>query len=197
MAKNTSRSTPNRARLLIVLGATAATIALFVAVVFVLRSGSPKTVAAPEIEGLIKADSGTLTQNHTTDPVTYAQNPPVGGDHNPVWLNCGIYKTPVPTGNAVHDLEHGAVWITYSPDLAPDQIASLERTVKEKSDGYITLSPYAGLPSSIVASAWGVQVQLADVSDGRLIAFIDRYQNGPQNPEPGAICSRGVGTPES
>jgi hypothetical protein len=51
-----------------------------------------------------------LARTHTTQPVTYAQNPPVGGPHSPQWLPCGVYTTPVPNENAVHDLEHGAVW---------------------------------------------------------------------------------------
>ena len=46
--------------------------------------------------------------------------PPVGGDHNPVWMNCDgdVYKKPIPDVNAVHSLEHGAVWVTYN-DKAP------------------------------------------------------------------------------
>ena len=31
-----------------------------------------------------------LARTHTTKPVTYAQNPPVGGDHSPQWLTCGV-----------------------------------------------------------------------------------------------------------
>ena len=59
----------------------------------------------------------TVTRNHTTQPVTYEQTPPVGGDHNPTWLNCGVYTAPVPNELAVHALEHGAVWVTYRSDL--------------------------------------------------------------------------------
>jgi Protein of unknown function (DUF3105) len=55
-----------------------------------------------------------------TGPVTYAQNPPVGGPHDLVWLNCGIYTAPVRNENAVHSLEHGAVWVTYQPSLAEE-----------------------------------------------------------------------------
>ena len=54
-----------------------------------------------------------LTRNHTTKPVQYPQNPPVGGDHSAQYLTCGVYTSPVPNENGVHDLEHGAVWITY------------------------------------------------------------------------------------
>ena len=53
------------------------------------------------------------TANHVEGAVDYAQTPPAGGDHNAIWLNCGIYDQPVPNENAVHALEHGAVWVTY------------------------------------------------------------------------------------
>ncbi len=54
---------------------------------------------------------------HLEEPVTYTENPPVGGVHNPVWQNCGYYAAPIPNETAVHSLEHGAIWITYQPDL--------------------------------------------------------------------------------
>src|SRR5438874_1447775 len=35
--------------------------------------------------------AGALRHNHVPGPVTYQVTPPVGGDHNAVWMNCGIY----------------------------------------------------------------------------------------------------------
>jgi hypothetical protein len=61
-------------------------------------------------------------ERHTDGDVDYAQTPPVGGEHNPVWQNCGFYQEPVRDETAVHSLEHGAVWITYSPDIPQDEI---------------------------------------------------------------------------
>jgi hypothetical protein len=65
-----------------------------------------------------------LTDEHTSDNVNYVQNPPVGGDHNPAFLNCGIYDQPVENENAVHSLEHGVVWVTYQPDLPQSAVES-------------------------------------------------------------------------
>ncbi|MCA1688251.1 MAG: DUF3105 domain-containing protein, partial [Actinobacteria bacterium] len=62
---------------------------------------------------------------HTEADVDYAQTPPAGGEHNPVWQNCGFYEEPVRDELAVHSLEHGAVWITYLPDLPQDEIERL------------------------------------------------------------------------
>ncbi|WP_392542127.1 DUF3105 domain-containing protein [Oryzobacter telluris] len=131
----------------------------------------------------------TVTRDHTTDPVTYAQSPPVGGNHNPTWLNCGVYTAPVKNENAVHSLEHGAVWVTYRPDLPAADVAKLVASVP---DTYMVVSPYEGLDAPVVASAWGVQLKLTGVGDQRLAEFIKQYRNGPQTPEPGASCTGGT-----
>jgi hypothetical protein len=47
-----------------------------------------------------------LGHNHVNGPVTYSVTPPVGGDHNAEWMNCGVYDKPVPVERAVHNLEH-------------------------------------------------------------------------------------------
>ena len=59
-----------------------------------------------------------LARNHVDTPVEYPQTPPVGGNHSPVWQNCQYYDTSIPNERGVHSLEHGSVWITYSPDLS-------------------------------------------------------------------------------
>jgi hypothetical protein len=134
-----------------------------------------------------------LSRNHVTTDVTYKQVPPVGGDHDPTWLNCGVYDSPVHNENAVHSMEHGAVWITYQPDLPADQVAKLAEAAKGQS--YVVVSPYEGLPAPVVASAWGYQVKLDSASDPRLEQFIRTFEQGPQTPEPGAACVGGTGTP--
>ena len=37
-------------------------------------------------------------------------------------MNCGIYDKPVPSERAVHNLEHGAIWITYQPSLPQSEM---------------------------------------------------------------------------
>ena len=127
---------------------------------------------------------------HTDEPVTYAENPPVGGAHNPVWQDCGFYASPVANESAVHSLEHGTVWITYSPDLPQEQVDRLQALANGQS--YILVSPYDGLPSPVVVSAWDHQLQLDAVDDPRLDAFIREYRLSPEAPEPGASCTGGT-----
>ena len=133
------------------------------------------------------------SRNHVGTPVNYAQTPPVGGDHNPAWLNCGYYDKPVASENAVHDLEHGAVWVTYQPDLPQDQVDTLRKLASDQT--FVTVSPFPGLATPVVASAWGKQLELDSATDPGLDKFIRAYRVGPQTPEPGAPCTGGIGTP--
>jgi len=149
-------------------------------------------LAGEEIDGVETFTD--LGNAHVQTAVEYPQTPPVGGDHNPVWQNCGVYREPVENVHAVHSLEHGAVWITYDPELPADQVEALE--ARAASNNYVLVSPYEGLPTPVVASAWGLQLQLEDASDERLDVFVRKYVRGEQTPEPGAACTGGVGTPE-
>ncbi|PZR51966.1 DUF3105 domain-containing protein [Xylanimonas oleitrophica] len=147
--------------------------------------------AAADIDGVEQFEG--LTAGHTDTAVAYEQTPPVGGDHNPAWLNCGVYTEPVPNENAVHSLEHGAVWITYDPSLPEDQVATLRRLAQGQQ--YVLVSPYPGISSPVVASSWGYQLELDSADDERLPVFVRKYLLNPELPEVGAPCSNGVGTP--
>ncbi|MFN2346302.1 MAG: DUF3105 domain-containing protein [Dermatophilaceae bacterium] len=172
-----------RRRLLIFGGATTAVLAIAAIVTLTIVR---EQASRPSLEAV---QSFTVEAAHVETPVSYPQGPPVGGEHSPVWLNCGIYDQPVPNENAVHSLEHGAVWVTYRPDLSPAQVAQLRDALP---DTYAILSPYPDLTSPVVASAWGKQLALTGPDDPRLDAFIGAYRQGPQTPEPGALCTGGT-----
>lgn len=132
--------------------------------------------------------------NHVEGKIDYKESPPVGGEHNGVWLNCGTYDTPVPDEHAVHSLEHGAVWIGYDPDLPEADVKKLDDALP---DTYTILSPYEGkMPGKIVLSAWSNQLSVDSADDPRIKGFIKEYRQGKQTPEPGAACTGGV-TPET
>lgn len=146
----------------------------------------------PPIEDVIqfprpaRGHDDTLVFNET-------EAPPAGGEHYNIWQNCGIYAEPIQTGNAVHSMEHGALWITYRPDLASDEISELESLVRGET--FLLLSPYPGQESPIVLTSWGIQLAVDSASDGRIPQFIERYRLGPQTPELGGACTSGVGEP--
>ena len=100
--------------------------------------------------------------------------PPLGGPHDPDWLACGAYDEPVRDENAVHDLEHGTVWITYDPDLAEDEVGALEELLPD--DGI--MSPYPDLPAPVVVTVWGAQLQLDGADDPRLPLFLEEFGDG-------------------
>jgi hypothetical protein len=127
-----------------------------------------------------------LKRDHVDTPVDYPQTPPVGGIHSPVWQNCEYYDTSIPNERGVHSMEHGAVWITYSPDLSAADRAVL-RDLAATGD-HILASEYERLPSPVVASAWGKQLQLQSVTDPKLAQFVTFFESGPQTPEPGVTC---------
>ena len=147
--------------------------------------------AAPvaEIDG--EKTYGGLTREHTTGPVDYPQKPPVGGDHDPVWLNCNgdVYDKPVRNENAVHSLEHGSVWVTYTDKASAADIKALAEKVKKTP--YSLMSPYPGQPGTIMLTAWGHQLTVDSAKDPRVDQFFKKYVQGPQTPEPGASCVEG------
>jgi len=97
-------------------------------------------------------DFGEFSQDHVDENVEYEQDPPVGGAHFRAWQTCDFYEAPIPNEQGVHSMEHGAVWITFAPDLADDERAAIEAFADGTRE--VLASPYEGLPSPAVASAW-------------------------------------------
>lgn len=166
--------------------------ALIAAFVVVVVLDTQQSASSGPPDGTEQIDIGQAGQ-HTEGNVDYEETPPAGGEHNSVWQNCGVYEEPIRNETAVHSLEHGAVWITYQPDLPDQQVQQLEDLAQ--GEPYVLVSPFEGLDSPIVASAWGNQLQVEDASDEGLEQFKSAFLQGPQTPEPGAACSGGVGEP--
>jgi hypothetical protein len=158
-------------------------------IVAVTVLGNQQIVEARQIDGLQTYDNDAT---HVAGAVEYPQTPPAGGPHNAVWMNCGVYDQPVPNENAVHDLEHGAVWATYDPSLPQSEVDEL---IAAMPDTYAVVSPYEGLDSPIVLSAWDAQVAIDSPADPRLDAFVERFWQSSSAPEPGAPCTGGIDAP--
>lgn len=119
----------------------------------------------------------------------YAQSPAVGGPHAPVWIECGAYDEPLPEVNAVHDLEHGATWLTYRPDdVDADGIERLADQLPANG----LLSPYPDQAAPVVITVWGRQLELTGPDDPRIALFLAEYGAGSTAPEPYASCNGGV-----
>ena len=130
-------------------------------------------------------------RGNSDDDLDYAQTPPAGGAHAPLWLECGVYDVPVRDENAVHDLEHGTVWITYDPELPSRDVEFLAEQLPDNG----IMSPYEGLPSPVVATVWGAQLGLDRARDPRLGLFLEEYGDGHTAPEFGVTCNGGTPDP--
>ena len=147
---------------------------------------------APDPVDLSEVATFEITDRlHTLDDVDYPQTPPAGGPHAPAWLDCGHYDVPVREENAVHDLEHGAVWITYDPALPA---ADVDDLVDRLPDNGI-MSPREDLPSPVVVTVWGAQLVLDGADDERLDLFLTEYGDGHTAPELGVTCHGGTPDP--
>jgi hypothetical protein len=115
---------------------------------------------------------GANDRQHTEDRVTYQQNPPVFGPHNPQWASDGNYvgQGAPQTEGVVHALEHGRVAIWYKPTLPARQISQLETLFSEpmegKPEGYKQLLlERPNMPFAVAATSWGQQLGCRTFTD--------------------------------
>ncbi len=137
-------------------------------------------------------DAKKLGRNHVQNTVKYPMTPPVGGDHNQAWMTCDgtVYTKAIANENAVHSLEHGAVWITYNDKATDADIKTLSDKVSKTP--YTLMSPAEDQSGTIMLSAWGRQLSVNKASDPRVEQFLTKYVQGAQTPEPGAACTGGL-----
>lgn len=200
-AEQKARDTRRRVALI---AAAVVVVVGIIAVVWGVLAGEGKRIAAVDqaatrpIEG-VKETAGLFAEHVEAVPEPTPAEPggtvlpPMGGEHDPVVQNCGVYTEPVASAKAVHSLEHGAVWIAYRSGLDPKQVDMLTSLANARD--YTLLSPIDALGAPVVLTAWGIQLELDDASDPRIETFLAKYVQGEQTPEPGAPCSGSFGDP--
>jgi hypothetical protein len=126
--------------------------------------------------------------------------PAASGPHNPNTLPAEpkVYDGAVPEANGVHNLEHGYVLVYYQPDgpqALPDAVREELAGLVEGQDQVI-MAPYPKLEEGNLALVAWRHLQTATVPDGESAPedaailtqyFIEKYRDGPQAPEAGAI----------
>lgn len=156
-------------------------------------------------EGIEKAESQPLpenppegievydaTTNELVENASYDRSPATNGDHDPFWWNCGFYDEPVEEDKAVHSLDHGVVWITYSPDLPTGEVETLRQYGAER---YVIVSPYPDQEAPVIATSWRIQLELDGADDPRLRQFVDQFRVSEISPLAGNGCTKGSGEP--
>jgi hypothetical protein len=165
--------------------------AISYAVIQVNKANADKVGSIDDIAGVETYDY-PAGQEHVETPVAYTESPPVGGPHAPPpdWADCTgtVYDVDIRHENAVHSLEHGAVWITYNADeVSAADIDTLSQLVEGEAGRM--MSPYTGLDSPISVQAWGHQLKVDSADDKRIKQFADFLTlNSAFTPEPGASC---------
>ena len=179
-----------------VVGSTAAVAVIGIVVASIVFAPAPPpsyeagNSTGREIDGVQTFENEA---DHVEGTVTYEQTPPAGGPHNPYWLNCGVYTEPQQNENAVHSLEHGAVWITYDPERV--DAAGIEALESVMPSSYAILSPYPGLDTPVAVSGWNHQLKVDDPADPRITEFFTEFWRSQNVPEPNATCSGAVDGP--
>ncbi|MFG2548589.1 DUF3105 domain-containing protein [Streptomyces sp. NPDC048581] len=140
----------------------------------------------------VKTWNKKLSSTHVTESVSYPMEPPVGGNHHKAWMNCNgdVYTKELANENAVHSLEHGAVWVTYNSKASKADVAALATKVKQTP--FTLMSPDDEQQDPIMLSAWGHQRTVTSASDPNVGKFFEKYVQGEQTPEPGAPCTGGL-----
>ncbi|WP_327694417.1 DUF3105 domain-containing protein [Streptomyces sp. NBC_00459] len=201
--RRAERSRERRNRILTIGVSVVIVAGLVVGATVLVKSQSDKDsdTAATDSKGAGKFVTGAdgvktwdkkLTQNHVTKTVNYPMEPPVGGDHNQVWMNCNgdVYTKALNNMNAVHSLEHGAVWVTYNSKASKTDIDALAAKVKKTP--YTLMSPDDKQADPIMLSAWGKQRTVTSAKDPNVDKFFEEFVQGKQTPEPGAACTNGL-----
>ncbi|WP_330176126.1 DUF3105 domain-containing protein [Streptomyces sp. NBC_01498] len=196
--RRAERARERRNRIITITASAAVVVALVGFGAFVLNKESEeqkaqdKAAAAP-VKGEKSWDAKKLGRDHVAEEVKYPQTPPVGGNHNQAWMNCAgdVYKEPVPNVNAVHSLEHGAVWVTYNDKASDGDVKTLGELVGKTQ--YSLMSPVKEQAGTVMLTAWGKQVTVDSADDPRVDQFLAKYVQGAQTPEPGAACTGGIG----
>lgn len=150
----------------------------------------PELPAAAAINGVTYRVEANHT--HVEGVIKYDSTPPVGGDHSQYWADCTgtVYPNAIASENAVHMLEHGAIWVTYNAnDVKGSELKTLEGYVS--GIDRMAMSPYPNLPWPISLQAWGYQLKVNSAADPRIAQFIAALKYNPKTtPEYGASCSQ-------
>jgi hypothetical protein len=125
-------------------------------------------------------------------PIPYRNRPPSSGDHYDTPAGYGFFQREIPTGNWVHDLEHGGIVVLYRPDLCDQTCQSQLLDVYNSAPSSqlfpgtrkMLVIPYQDMDHAIAAVAWGwvdEMDQTQPVDKDRILAFYRAHvDRGPE-----------------
>lgn len=138
----------------------------------------------PPRPGIGQSDHG---REHVATKEYGGNQPPTSGPHaNPV--SWGVYDMEIRDDQAIHNMEHGGVYVSYQPSLPNDQIKRLANLLSAPfSDSKfrpkkIVLAPRDANKSPIELSSWRRSEALANYDQKKIEDYIVR--NLGNSPEP-------------
>jgi FtsP/CotA-like multicopper oxidase with cupredoxin domain len=110
----------------------------------------------------------------------YNSNPPSSGWHYAKAPKWGIYKKEIPDESALHAVEHGGIWISYTgvTDEQIDELVSIQKT----NNGAVIMSPREKNDTSIAVVSWGKVMKLDEVNTELIQEFINVNKNNTHEP---------------
>ncbi len=162
------RSTPSAPRdadrqrrlLYILAGSGIAALAIVLGCFFLLGGDDEDLATTMEAAGCQLETVAAAVGDHsaeldaTSDP-KWNTDPPTSGPHNPVPAVYGEYDTPLRITQVVHNLEHGAVYVLFGPDVPAATVQQLRDFYFEDTTGML-LAPHTKLGDEIALGAWTV-----------------------------------------
>ena len=115
---------------------------------------------------------------------------PTSGQHDPNPLPWQSYDQEIPDARATHNLEHGGVYISYSPDLPPEQINKIKALFfppfsrKGFSPSKAIAAPRKADEAPIIISSWDRSLKLNSFDEEKLYNYY--FYNTGKSPEPSA-----------
>lgn len=155
---------------------------LILVVIYAMRDKPPPKLDPNIPDKSVAADIQGVQHIEENEPHTpYNTNPPTSGPHSANPLSWGIYDSVVSDERAVHNLEHGGIWISYR-DQADQATIDALKDITEHYESHILLSHRPQNDNSIAVVAWGRLLTLEEVDSEQIFNFIARYQfQGPEN----------------
>ena len=178
-----------------ILGGVGAVIVAAVVVIIVAARGSQgagQTLPGTHFNDPTTAAGQLYKHIPSTDPITAdpaGHYPPVFGDHYATWRPPGVYDSPVPEGNFMHDLEHGGIVILYNcPTACPDMVTQFRGllTSLPKSQDFnqvkLVVSPNDKIKHLIALLAWDYEQDLDSYDAAAIRTFYQAHlDKGPEH----------------
>ena len=132
-------------------------------------------------------------------PIVYSSNPPSSGEHYPTWADFGVYDFPLPRGYWMHNLEHGAVVVTYHcPAGCDEDVARAKAWLAQltpdatcpEGPPRILLVPDPLLDVPWAASSWGFTLRADCFDPDAFSDFFGAHAGQAIAPEAG-LCGTG------